>query len=102
MKRLGVYMVEVQDMIGLTTQNISQHNVGFNQKMLGASKYFAMDPRQYGGTIDFLKAFYNRGNWTPFMFMERRLKRHSRSGRQAFDKRCVDGFVGPRESAVNW
>ena len=95
MKRLGVYMVDVRDMVGLSMENVSQEKVGFNQKMLGASKYFAMDPRQYGGTIDFLKAFYNRGNWTPFMFVERRLRGTAAAGGKHLVKDALTDLLVP-------
>ena len=72
--RLNVYNLELTDVIAMTGENVSQENVGFNQKLLGGSKYFDWNPQHYGGIVDFMKAFYNRGNWTPFAFAERRLR----------------------------
>ena len=76
---LGVYVLEVADLIAMSGENVSQENVGFNQKMLGASKYFHWNMRAYGGwntggLTNFLRALYNRGNWTPFATIERSLR----------------------------
>ena len=72
--RLNVYNLELTDIIAMTGENVSQEKIGFNQKLLGGSKYFDWNPQHYGGITDFARGLYNRGNWTPFAWAERRLR----------------------------
>ena len=72
--RVGAYLFDMSDMISMSAENVSQENIGWTQKMLGTSKYFDWNYRNYGGITDYMRALYNRGNFTPFAFMERRLR----------------------------
>ena len=74
LKNLGAMVTEMTEVIALQAQSISQENLGFNQKMLGASKYWRWTGHG-GGILGWMNAFYNRGNWTPFAWMERNVIR---------------------------
>ena len=65
---------EMTEIISLQAQSVSQENLGWNQKMLGGSKYWRWKGHG-GGIVGWMTAFYNRGNWTPFAFLERNMIR---------------------------
>ena len=89
----GAYHLELNDMIGLTAESVSQENIGWNQKMLGSSKYFHWG--HHGGAKNFLKAFYNRGNWTPFAWLERRLRGTASLGGKHLTKQVLKELLIP-------
>ena len=70
LRRIGAMTTEMTEVIAMQAQSVSQENIGWNQKMLGASKYWRW--RGHGGGVKgWLHAFYKGGNWTPFAFMEK-------------------------------
>ena len=70
LRNIGALVTEMTEVIALQAQSVSQENLGFNQKLLGASKYWRWKGHG-GGVGGWLQAFYRSGNWTPFAWMER-------------------------------
>ena len=69
---LSVFQLEMTQMIGMEADNISQERVGLVQRMMGGNKYWRW--HGHGGFVKGMRAFYHRGNQTPFAWFERRLR----------------------------
>ena len=70
---LGVMNTEMAESVMLNAQSVSQENLGFNQKLLGGSKYWRW--YGHGGFLKGIREFYHRGNYTPFSWAERHMIR---------------------------
>ena len=99
-ERVGSYILEVNDIISMGAENVSQENLGFNQKLLGMSNYFHWNIREHGGMKNFLHALYNRGNWTPFALMERRLRGTAAVGGKHLTKDTLTELLIPGKIAL--